>query len=240
MVERVRLAGTKSSPGKTHHGASRDRGGASGGRSGLTILAAMDDPLVFGSHFRRNPKSWTAWRSFAAALFGLSMTADMLAIYRQCTGRDQPPTEAANEAWMVIGRRGGKSFMLALIAVFLASFRDYRSYLGPGERGTIVIIAADRKQARTILRYVMGLLRAVPMLARTIQHEGRESVDLANRISIEIHTASFRTVRGYSIVAALCDELAFWRTEDDAANPDVNILQALRPAMALMNPLIFR
>jgi Terminase large subunit, T4likevirus-type, N-terminal len=215
-------------PRKTHQRASPGRGNG----VGLNILSAMDDPNVFGQHFHRNPKSWLAWRSFLCALFGLSMSPDQLAIYRRCTNRTEPPTDATNEAWLVIGRRGGKSFVLALIAVFLASFRDYRDYLGPGERGTIVIIAQDRKSARTILRYVLGLLRAVHMLARTIQHEGKESVDLTNRLTIEIHTANFRTVRGYTIVAALCDELAFWRTEDDSANPDVQILQALRPAMA--------
>jgi hypothetical protein len=218
-------------PRKAHPRASHGHGNGIG-QQGLSILAAMDDANVFGQHFQRNPGSWTAWRSFLSALFGLSMSPEQLAIYRQCTNRTEPPTTATNEAWLVIGRRGGKSFILALIAVFLASFRDYRQYLGPGERGTIVVIAQDRKSARTILRCVLGLLNAVPMLARTIQHEGKESVDLTNRVTIEIHTANFRTVRGYTIVAALCDELAFWRTEDDSANPDVQILQALRPAMA--------
>ena len=52
--------------------------------------------------------------------------------------------------------------MLAVVAVFLACFNDWRPYLGPGERGAIMIIAADRKQARVILRYIKGLLQAVP------------------------------------------------------------------------------
>jgi hypothetical protein len=183
-------------------------------------------------HFQRHRGSWKSWRSFLCALFGLGMSTDQLAIYERRTNRTTPPATATNEAWLVIGRRGGKSFMLALIAVFLPCFRDYRQYLGPGERGTVVVIAQDRKSARTILRYVMGLLNAVPMLERCIKWQGKESVDLVNRITIEIHTPNFRTVRGYTIVAALCDELAYWRTEDDAANPDVSILQALRPAMA--------
>jgi hypothetical protein len=168
----------------------------------------MDDPLIFGQHFERSPESWMAWRSFLATLFGLNMSPEQLAVYRQCTNRSTPPTTATDEAWLVIGRRGGKSFALALIAVFLASFRDYREYLGPGERGTIVVIAQDRKSARTILRYCLGLLNAVPMLRQTIQWHGKESIDLTNRITIEIHTASFRTVRGYTVVAALCDEIA--------------------------------
>ena len=44
--------------------------------------------------------------------------------------------------------RPAKSFVLATIAVFLACFRDWRPHLGPGERGTVMVIAADRRQAR--------------------------------------------------------------------------------------------
>jgi len=50
-------------------------------------------------------------------------------------------------------------------------------------------------------------------------------------ITIEIHTSSYRAVRGYTVVGAVLDELAFWPT-DDSANPDTEVLNALRPAMA--------
>ena len=48
----------------------------------------------------------------------------------------------------------------------------------------------------------------------------------------QIGTASFRTTRGYSFAAVLCDEIAFWRQDETSANPDVEILRALRPGMA--------
>ena len=155
----------------------------------------------------------------------------MAELYRQCTGRSEPPTAPQTEATLVVGRRGGKSFILALIAVYLATFRDWRPHLAPGERGTVMVIATDRRQARTIFRYVAALLRGVPMLDALIERQTGDCIDLAGRISIEVHTASFRTVRGYTVVAALLDEMAFWRTED-SANPDAEIVAALRPAMA--------
>ena len=49
---------------------------------------------------------------------------------------------------------------------------------------------------------------------------------------IEIHIPSFRSTRGYTIIAALLDEVAFWPTTDDAADPDVEVIAALRPGMA--------
>jgi hypothetical protein len=126
----------------------------------MNILDALDDPKVFGGFFRAG--TWDAWRVFMAALFGLPMTDDQLATYRRFTGRTTPPTAPLHEAWLVCGRRGGKSFVLATIAVYLAAFKDWRQYLAPGEVGVIMIIAADRRQARVIMRYCTGLLKGVP------------------------------------------------------------------------------
>ena len=52
-----------------------------------------------------------------------------------------------SQSWLVCGRRAGKSFTLALCAVYLATFTDYRAHLAPGERATIMIIAGHRKQS---------------------------------------------------------------------------------------------
>jgi len=59
---------------------------------------------------------------------------------------------------------------------------------------------------------------SIPLLTGMIERETADAIDLSNSTTIEIQTASFRTVRGYTIVAALADELAFWRS-DESANP---------------------
>lgn len=199
-------------------------------RPTVSILDACDDPALFASHFR-DARTWTAWRAFLATLFGLPLDTAQQRIFHDCTGREHAAPNGYQEAWLVIGRRGGKSFVLALIAVYLACFRTWTTFLGPGEVGTVMVVAADRKQARVILRYVKGLLRAAEMLARLIVSETAESITLSNRLTIEVHTASFRTTRGYTIVAALLDELAFWAGED-SAEPDTEVLAAIKPGMA--------
>jgi hypothetical protein len=93
------------------------------------------------------------------------------------------------------------------------------------------VIATDRRQARIIMRYIVALLHQVPMLKSMIERQEAESVDLNNCLTIEVHSASIRTTRGYTLVAAILDEVAFWFAEDHA-NPDAEILEALRPAMA--------
>jgi Terminase large subunit, T4likevirus-type, N-terminal len=178
----------------------------------------------------RDPTTWSAWRAFLAALFGLPLSDAERAVYRQCTGRPSDPgTDAFSEAWLICGRRAGKSFVLALIAVYLACFRSYREFLGPGEVATIAVIAADRRQARVIMRYTRGLL-AIPLLAKLVEREATESIDLRGNVTIEVGTASHKTTRGYSFAAVLADELAFWPSED-SATPDYEILDAVRPGM---------
>jgi hypothetical protein len=196
----------------------------------MNLLEACDDPNLFRQWFRGR-ETWKAWFAFIGALFALELTADQAAIYRACTGRDALPTLPAEEAWLACGRRGGKSFIMALIAVYLACFREYREHLAPGERATVMVIAADRRQARVIIRYIAAMLTRIPILKQMVTRETADSFDLSNFVTIEVGTASFRTTRGYTYCAVLCDEIAFWRT-DDAAEPDYAILDAIRPGMA--------
>jgi hypothetical protein len=195
----------------------------------MNLLEALDHSELFGPFFVGD--SWRAWRAFLAALFALPMDTAQRATYQHHTGRTEVPTAPFKEAALVVGRRGGKSRVLALVAVFLACFNSYERYLAPGEVATIGVIAADRKQARTIFRFIIGLLRAVPPLAEMIEDETAETIALTNRVSIEIHTASFRVTRGYTFAAVLADETAFWRDEN-SANPDSEIFRALRPGLS--------
>jgi phage terminase large subunit-like protein len=156
------------------------------------------------------------------------MTPDQLATYEACPGRTEPPTQPLTEAWLICGRRAGKSFILALIAVYLACFRSYAEFLGPGEKATVMIIATDRRQARVIFRYIRGMISGTPLLADLIERETADSLDLTNGVVVEVGTASHRSTRGYTTAAILCDEIAFWPT-DDSAEPDYAILDGPAP-----------
>ena len=101
------------------------------------------------------------------------------------------------------------------------------------------MVAADRAQARVVFLYVEALLDGSPMLRRMVSSKTREKIRLRNRVDIEIHTASFRATRGYTVVAFIGDECAFWRTDDASTNPDTGILSAIRPAMGTVpDPLL--
>ena len=195
----------------------------------MNIREAIARKEIFGAAIK-NIETLTAWLTFLSAMFGLPMSPGEADIFRACTGRQTLPTAPFAYATLICGRRAGKSFVMALIAVYLAVFRDYREFLTLGERGTIMIVAADRRQARVIMRYVKGIL-ALPVFAKLIERETTDSFDLTNQVTIEIATASIRAVRGYSIVAALLDEIAFFPAED-SASPDFEIVASILPAMA--------
>jgi hypothetical protein len=197
----------------------------------LSLNQCLNSRVIWRSWFR-DPSTWRPWRAFLDALNGIPLSEDQLELYQQCTGRREVPEGGFTEAWLICGRRSGKSFILAVIAVYLAIFKDWRPYLSPGETGTIKIIATDRKQAGVIYRYCRALLAGPKSLRDFVLRDTEQEITLANGLVIEIQTASFRAIRGYTIVAALADEIAFWRNEETSANPDAEILGSLRPAMA--------
>jgi hypothetical protein len=176
------------------------------------------------------PESWRPWGALFTAAFGLPLDQDQLALYRQCTGRRVPPGAPAAYLWLCIGRRGGKSFAMALIAVYLAAFRDWRKYLSPGERAIVLLVAADREQAKILHRYCQGILSA-PILQGLVWNVTASEIELSGGVTIEVVTRSYRSVRGRSVCVAVLDELAFWR-DDDSANPDSEVLNAVRASMA--------
>lgn len=195
----------------------------------LTILDAMEEPELFGPHFKGD--SWGPWQAFLAAVFALSMDEAQKALYRHHTGRQLLPATPSKEVVVICGRRAGKSRIVAFIATYLATFRSYEEFLAPGEVATVAVIAASQKQARTIFRYISGALQAIDVLKKRVVKETAEAIELDNRVVIEIGAASWRVTRGYTYAAVLADEIAFWRS-DESANPDEEIIKAIRPALS--------
>ena len=195
-----------------------------------TILEALRDPALFGGMGFDKP-SWKPWRAFLEVLWALPLSEEHLALYRHHTGRSEPPMKPQRYAELVCGRRGGKSRILALIACYLACVLDHKRHLSPGERAIVAVIAKDRQQAKVILGYIVGFMREIPLFAGLIETEQAESVHLNNSVSIEIHTASIGAPRGRTFLAVLCDETAFWVTSE-GANPDIEVINAVRPGLS--------
>lgn len=189
----------------------------------------LDTMALVGDQFVG--ESWASWRAFLKALFALSPEPQEHQVFVRHTSRQTAPTAPFRESWVVAGRRGGKSRIAALVAVYLAT-RDYSAVLAPGETGTVMLLASDRTQAGVCFRYICGLLEAAPELRALVVKPLKESVLLANRVEVAVRTAHFGRVRGHTVLAAVCDEIGFWVGDDGGANPDKEVVAALRPAMA--------
>src|SRR4030095_15406106 len=130
--------------------------------------------------------TWIAWLSWLKAIYALPTDENELGIYRQCTGRTQPPTKQPSEIFTIVGRRGGKSFISSLTACFIACFSSFKQYLNAGEKAAIIILARDRDQAKIVFSYVSGILRAVPPLTAMIAVERADEIELDNGVVIMV------------------------------------------------------
>ena len=174
-------------------------------------------------------ETWATWRAILKASFALELSEAERLTVAALTKRDVLPTAPVRELWFLVGRRAGKSIIAALLAVWATCCRSYQ--LAPGEVGVFMVVAADRKQARVVKQYVSGLLHAHPALEALIERETTEAIWLTNGLVVEVHTCSYKSLRGYTCIGAAVDEVAFWSAED-SANPDREVLIALRAAMA--------
>jgi hypothetical protein len=200
----------------------------------VNILQALDDPEIFQPWFKRGllrGDSWKPWKAFLAGLFALPMSSDALELFKRHTGRTVQPATAFQEAYCIVGRRGGKSRIAALVGTYLAAFKNYDGLLVPGELGMLMILAADKSQAKNILGYIEGFFDAIPILSSMVVNRTAETIELSNGITISVHSSDFRRVRGFTLIGVIIDELAFLRDES-SANPDSEVLNAVRPGLS--------
>jgi hypothetical protein len=191
----------------------------------ITIIEAIRDPNIIGDCLS------VAQEAALRAVYGLPLEGEQLALAQQMAGAAWRPGVEYREAVFICGRRSGKSDKLAAnAAIFEAFFRDHN--LSAGETGVVLLLAQNMRQAKIVKGYIEGKINRSPILSRHVVASRSQELELDNGIIIAIHPASFRSIRGLSVVCCICDEIAFWWTEDTYANPDAAVIQAVRPAMA--------
>jgi hypothetical protein len=74
-------------------------------------------------------------------------------------------------------------------------------------------------------------------LGKEVANIKRTEIEFKNGIVVAVHSNSFRTVRGRTLVACVMDEVAFWRDEA-SATPDIEAFRAIMPALATTNGML--
>lgn len=199
------------------------------------MRGALADPDLFGREF--GGASWGSWRVLLIAMMGEALTDEERAIFRSLTGREREPLKRVEEFWAAIGRRGGKSRAIAVLVVYVALLVDHSANLVVGERGVVLVLAQNVKQAKVVFGYVAGVIDSVPALKGLVANRTAEVISLANGLDIEIRAASFRGLRGVTCVCAIADEISFW-FDDAGSNPDREILDAIRPSLSTTDGML--
>jgi len=201
----------------------------------VTLRQALADPQLLGGMLAGD--SWDGWRTLLIAAMGEALTDAERETFAKLTGRKREPLQRIEELVAVVGRRGGKSRASAVLAAYLGGLCEHS--LVPGERGVLLCVAPDQRQARITLEYAEAAFDASPILRQLVVNRTADALELANNISIEVRPASFRRLRGPTYVAVIADEAAFWYSEEFSANTDVEILNACRPGLSTTSgPLI--
>jgi hypothetical protein len=202
----------------------------------VTLRRALTDRGLLGSILAGD--SWLPWRAILLASMGEELDADERVAFQSLTGRLTEPLERVEELWAVVGRRGGKTRSAATLAVYLAALCDHRKHLAAGERGLVLLLAQNTKAAAVAFNYCVGIFDSVPLLRELVTNRTSDTLSLSTGVDLEIRAASFKGLRSVTAVAVIADEVCFW-PNDEAANADTEILNAVRPALATTGgPLI--
>jgi hypothetical protein len=82
----------------------------------LSMRDALRDPEVFAEVLEG--ESWSGWRTLLIAIMGEGLTEDERIVFEFLTGRPREPLQRIEEAFLVIGRRSGKTRAAAVLAAY--------------------------------------------------------------------------------------------------------------------------
>jgi hypothetical protein len=201
----------------------------------ISLRKSLQDSNLLGDALAGD--SWRAWRVLLIAAMGEALDDNERALFKQLTLRERESGQRVEEFVGVIGRRGGKSRAISVLAGYISCLCDHPA-LVRGERGVLLVIAPDQRQAAICLDYIEANLSSSPILRQLVEQRTQWSLRLTNKIDIEVRASEFRRLRGPTYIAVICDESAFWYSEN-SANPDSEILASVRPGLATTGGPLF-
>lgn len=201
----------------------------------MNIIEAIKDERLFRPFLGGDLTSWRPWMTCLRAIYGLPIKSSSgRQFIREATGRDPDKlnSEGYSQSLMLTGRRSGKSRSSAIIGAYEAALSGREAKLAKGERGYVLISSPTKHQSNIVKSYIRGIFEA-PLLRQEIVRETREGFELRNGVTIAILAGDWRTVRGFSLLAAIVDEVCFFGTDPEShVRSDTELINAIRPGTA--------
>ncbi len=138
------------------------------------------------------------------------------------------------QLWAVLGRRAGKtSQLMSFIVAYEAVLGGHEDYIGRKQQGIIYLIAQRLGLAVSNLSHVRAIVETSDLLAgEIVDNTAKDVLAFKNGIRIEPSPPSLKAQRGFAIPVVGMDEVAFWYTDAESANPDVEVQRAVEYAQA--------
>jgi terminase large subunit-like protein len=202
----------------------------------MNILQAINDPNLFRSYLGDNLDTWRPWLTALGVLYGIGKprTKSQHSLITECTGRTPAklPKSGFNTALFLTGRRSGKSRIAAAIGAYEAILAGHDSKLSKGEKGVVLCASPTKSQSRVVRDYIRSIFE-VPLLANELANETQSGFELKSGIRVEILAGDWRTVRGYTLVAAIIDEICFFGHDAESkVKSDSELVRAIKPGLA--------
>jgi hypothetical protein len=176
----------------------------------FSMRDSLDDPKLFANVMKG--ESWYGWRVLLIAAAGEELTDEERIEFKRLTGREREPGRMCRELICIFGRRAGKSTAMIVFNLWNACCCDYSDKLAIG-----------------LLDRTFEIMIASEPLRSMIINKTADTIELDNHCNIEVRPCSYQTLRGPTYVSIVCDELAFWFTSANFANPDSEVLTAVKP-----------
>lgn len=128
----------------------------------------------------------------------------------------------------VVGRRAGKTDKLgATIMAYEAVFGGHTEYITPGQKFIALSVAQKLEIAKANLPFIRAALEGSPIGAKFIDQVNAENIQLKNGLTIMAASPSMKNLRGLAIPLVQYDEVGFWYSDPEAANPDIEVDRAV-------------
>lgn len=199
----------------------------------MNVVDAIRDPNLLRPFFGE-VRTWQPWLCALRAVYGLPITSRRgRALVLHATGRAAAtlPPAGFSTALFLTGRRSGKSRIAATIAAFEAVLAGHQRKLAPGERGVVPVVAPTKAQGRIVRDYMRAIFD-LPLFSTVLGSETTDGFVLRDGTRIEIMAGDYRTVRGYTLLAAVVDEACFLGYETESRISDTELVRALKPSLA--------
>lgn len=167
---------------------------------------------------------------------GEALTDEERELFRSVTGREREPGFQVDEMVWCVGRRGSKTSSAGALMAYVSTLCDH-SYHDKG-RVVLPVLAGSTTQANVSFQAVLSALENSPILSKQIESQNTEVIRLRNNVDVSVRPASHR-LRGISSGLICADEIATWQNDEHSKLPDIEILNAVRPALATSGGLLF-